>query len=249
MFYVYDVDMTLAESDCMMTDEFAEVFRKAMAGKQYFFCSGSALPKMRQQIPADIMENAAGWFPVMGGELYRDGERVYQRTFEWPEGLEDDLKEILANSKCPERTGDHIQDRTTMICFSTVGKAADMPARKRYEAWDETAKEREAFAPALREKYPALNFIIGGKTSIDISEKGNDKGQVLAMLRKYYDADTPITFMGDRMFEGGNDYPLEQLIMAEKEERGIANVAVKVLDPADTLRVFKEILSKEESAA
>ena len=37
MYYVYDVDMTLVESDCAMTPEMADAFRKAMAGKSYFF--------------------------------------------------------------------------------------------------------------------------------------------------------------------------------------------------------------------
>lgn len=248
MFYVYDVDMTLAESDCMMEDDFAEVFRKAMAGKQYFFCSGSALPKMKMQIPADIIENAAGLLPVMGGELWKNGERVYQRTFEWPEGLEDDLKEILANSKYEERTGDHIQDRETMICFSTVGKAADMPARKRYEAWEDVHNERQGFAEVLRAKYPDLNFVIGGKTSIDISEKGNDKGQVLAALRQYYSAETPLTFIGDRMWEGGNDYPLMLKLEEEAKATGIANKVIPVKDPKDTMRVLSELIVSEKVA-
>lgn len=245
MFYVYDVDMTLAESDCMMDADFAEVFKKAMVGKQYFFCSGSALPKMKMQIPEDILENAAGLFPVMGGELWKNGERIYQRTFDWPEGLREDLEEILANSKYEERTGDHIQDRETMICFSTVGKAADMPARKRYEAWEDVHNERQEFAKILRAKYPQLNFVIGGKTSIDISEKGNDKGQVLAALRQYYNTETPITFIGDRMWEGGNDYPLMLKLEAETKSLGTANRCVQVKDPKDTMRVLSEMAAKQ----
>lgn len=245
MFYVYDVDMTLVESDCQMTDEMADAFRAVMKGKKYFFCSGSALPKMKEQIPADIIENAAGLLPVMGGELWRNGEMVYQRTFEWPEGLREDLEEILANSKYAERTGEHIQDRKTMICFSTVGKAADMPARKRYEAWEEEHKEREAFAKDLAAKYPALHFSIGGKTSVDISEHGNDKSQALTAIRKYYGAGE-ITFFGDRMYAGGNDYPLSEVLKAEE---GVNNVTVEVKDPNDTLRVFKEMIEAEKLAS
>lgn len=37
MYYVFDVDMTLVESDCSMTNEMADVFRRAMHGKAYFF--------------------------------------------------------------------------------------------------------------------------------------------------------------------------------------------------------------------
>lgn len=244
MFYIYDVDMTLVESDCKMTDEMADAFRAAMAGEKYFFCSGSDLTKMKSQFPEDIIANAAGLLPVMGGELWREGERVYQRTFVWPEGLREDLERILEVSPYPERTGDHIQDRTTMICFSTVGKAADMPARKRYEAWEEEHKEREAFAAELAVKYPSLHFSIGGKTSVDISEHGNDKSQALAALRKYYGNDD-IMFFGDRMYEGGNDFPLSEALKAEKTHQ---NVLVEVKKPEDTLVVLRELSLKKKAS-
>ncbi|MFT7144045.1 MAG: phosphomannomutase [Alphaproteobacteria bacterium] len=242
MFYIYDVDMTLAESDCVMSDEMASVFRTVMAGKIYFFCSGSALPKMTEQIPADIIENAAGLLPVMGGELWKDGELVYRRSFEWPEGLREDLEETLASSAYPERTGDHIQDRQTMICFSTVGKAADMPARKRYEAWEDIHNEREGFAKALAGKYSGLHFSIGGKTSVDISEHGNDKSQALTALRQHY-GDDAITFFGDRMYAGGNDYPLSEVLKKE----GAKNISIAVKNPEDTLSKLQELLLQKVS--
>ncbi|MEC8067696.1 MAG: HAD-IIB family hydrolase [Pseudomonadota bacterium] len=242
MYYVYDVDMTLVESDCAMTPEMADAFRKAMAGKSYFFCSGSALPKMKEQIPADIIENAAGLLPVMGGELWQGDKLAYRRKFVWPEGLRDDLEEILANSTYPERTGDHIQDRKTMICFSTVGKAADMPARKRYEAWESEHNERVGFAETLAAKYPALHFSIGGKTSVDISEHGNDKSQALSALREYYGSE-PVTFFGDRMYQGGNDYPLAEALKAEDN----GNVVVAVQNPEDTLQRLLDMAMAQAS--
>lgn len=242
MYYIYDVDMTLVESDCPMTAEMAEAFRKAMEGQTYFFCSGSALPKMKQQIPTDILEGAAGLLPVMGGELWRGGELVYRRKFEWPEGLREDLEQILAESKYEERTGDHIQDRKTMICFSTVGKAADMPARKRYEAWEEVNQERPVYAKFLAEKYPSLHFSIGGKTSVDISEHGNDKSQALSAVREHYGAES-IMFFGDRMYQGGNDYPLSEALKAE----GNGNVCVEVKNPEDTLEKLKDMAMRQAS--
>tara|TARA_R110000868_G_scaffold218576_1_gene468930 strand:- start:79338 stop:80066 length:729 start_codon:yes stop_codon:yes gene_type:complete len=242
MFYIYDVDMTLAESDCCMTDEMADVFRQAMAGKSYFFCSGSALDKMKQQIPEDITENAAGLLPVMGGELWKNGELVYRREFTWPEGLREDLEATLEQSQYPERTGDHLQDRKTMVCFSTVGKAADMPARKRYEAWEEQNREREIFAKELAAKYPSLHFSIGGKTSVDISEHGNDKSQALKAMREYY-GDEPVMFFGDRMYEGGNDYPLSEALRLESAQ----NVTVPVQNPEDTMRKLQELLLQKVS--
>lgn len=243
MYYVFDVDMTLAESDCEMTDEMATAFKQAMKGQKYFFCSGSALPKMKLQIPADIIEGAAGLLPVMGGELWQDEKLVYRREFVWPKGLKEDLERILQESEYTERTGDHIQDRKTMICFSTVGKAADMPARKRYEAWESQHQERPVYAKILAEKYPALHFSIGGKTSIDISEHGNDKSQALSAIREHYGAE-PIMFFGDRMYEGGNDLPLKKVLDAEPQE----NICVAVKNPEDTLEKLKNMVLKKQAS-
>lgn len=247
MLYVYDVDMTLAESDCQMTPDFKEVFLKAMEGNKFFFCSGSQLTKMCQQMTDSVMEKAEGWFPCMGGEFYKQGEEVYKRSFVWPQGLNEDLEEILANSKYPERTGDHIQDRGAMVCFSTVGKAANHDQRLAYYAWEDMHQERKDFAADLRLKYPGYLFIIGGKTSIDISMEGNDKGQLLKVLREHY-GDEPITFVGDRMFEGGNDWPLAEKLRIEKEERGIPNRLFPVKTPTDTMKILREWIEREEVA-
>jgi phosphomannomutase len=242
MYYVYDVDMTLAESDCPMSDEMANIFRKAMIGQTYFFCSGSALPKMTEQIPKDILNGAAGLLPVMGGELWKNGELIYRRKFIWPEGLKEDLELILEQSQYKERTGDHIQDRKTMICFSTVGKAADMPARKRYETWENEHAERPGYAKFLAEKYPSLHFSIGGKTSIDISEHGNDKSQALNAIREHYGSES-IMFFGDRIYEGGNDFALAEVLDAENKD----NITVAVKNPEDTLEKLKELTLRQAS--
>lgn len=242
MYYVYDVDMTLAESDCRMSDEMSNTFRRAMLGQTYFFCSGSALPKMKEQIPEDILKGAAGLLPVMGGELWKKDELIYRRKFVWPEGLKEDLELILQQSKYKERTGDHIQNRKTMICFSTVGKAADMPARKRYESWENENEERPGYAKFLGEKYPGLHFSIGGKTSIDISEHGNDKSQALSAIREHYGSES-IVFFGDRIYEGGNDFALAEALKVEGE----ANLIVPVQNPEDTLEKLKEISLRQAS--
>ena len=59
-----------------------------------------------------------------------------------------------------------------------------------------------------------IDATIGGQISIDIYDKGSDKSQVLKVIQdELYDA--PINdyiFIGDRTMEGGNDYPLAQLM-------------------------------------
>ena len=55
--------------------------------------------------------------------------------------------------------------------------------------------------------------MIGGQISIDIVPKGKDKSQVLDVIKqeRLVQPDE-IIFIGDRIEEGGNDYPLAKLM-------------------------------------
>lgn len=223
MMYVFDVDNTLVQSSFAMTDDMAETFKAFVGDNPYVLASGSDLKKMKTQVPADILENAYALFPVMGGEMWVDGNMQYQRNFTWPQGLRSMLESMLEASEYEVRTGDHIQDRTTMVCFSTVGKAANPAERAAYVEFEDMAQERKQIADKLRAAFPELSVTIGGQISIDIADKGNDKGQILEVLRKGYAG--PITFFGDKIYEGGNDYPL-----AVELEKETGNTVVKVQD-------------------
>ena len=66
-----------------------------------------------------------------------------------------------------------------MMNFSIVGRNATMKERKEYEEYDKENKEREKIVAKLSEKHPTLDFVNGGAVSIDIFNKGHDKGQVI----------------------------------------------------------------------
>lgn len=244
MFYVFDVDMTLALSNRKISDEMAGVFKKAMAGKKYFFCSGSQLPKMKDQMGDALMAGAAAWFPQMGCEMLVKGDVVYQKTFEWPEGLREDFEAIIENSEYPERNGDHLQDRGSMICVSTVGKNSNTEQRDRYTAWENEHQERETFSKVLREKYPHIEFLVSGQTSIDVAMKGNNKALVLPALREHF-GDEPVMFFGDKIVQGGNDLPLAEALRAESDE----NVVHAVTGVDDTLSILKKMVEEDSTSA
>ena len=243
MFYVFDVDMTIALSNRKISDEMADVFKRAMAGKKYFFCSGAQLPKMERQLGEEIIAGATALFPQMGCEMWVKGDAVYKKPFVWAEGLKEDVDAIIKNSPYPERNGDHLQDRGSMICISTVGKNSDQPQRDRYTAWENEHQERETFCKELRAKYPDYEFLVSGQTSVDVAMKGNNKALVLPSVRQYF-GNEAITFFGDKIFEGGNDLPLAKALMAESP----ANVIQKVTSPDDTLEILKKMIEAEAAA-
>ena len=56
---------------------------------------------------------------------------------------------------------------------------------------------------------------VAGETGIDIIPAGKDKRQVASMI------DGPITFFGDKMKYGGNDYPLKFAIEGRADSGAI----------------------------
>lgn len=243
MFYVFDVDMTVALSNRRISDEMADVFMQAMKGKKFFFCSGAQLPKMKQQLTEEMITEATALFPQMGCEMWMNDEVIYKKPFQWPEGLREDVDAIIANSAYPERNGDHLQERGSMICVSTVGKGSDQEQRDRYTAWENEHQEREAFSKEMNAKYPTLEFLVSGQTSVDVAMKGNNKALVLKELRERF-GNEPVMFFGDKIFDGGNDMPLAKVLMEESD----ANVIQRVTKPEDTMAILKEMVQQESAA-
>ena len=82
-------------------------------------------------------------------------------------------------------------------------------------------------------KYPDYDFECGGNISLDIIPKGCGKSQIAHHLRKLY-PDDKIIFMGDRTYEGGNDYALaHELSLMENTQ------VVQVENPNDVLSFLK----------
>ena len=95
-----------------------------------------------------------------------------------------------------------------MVNFSIVGRKATPEQRKEYEDYDPKHDERERIVEELKEKYPKLDFVIGGAVSIDIFNVGNDKSQIVERYFKEALEHNQIIFVGDRILFPGNDYAL-----------------------------------------
>jgi phosphomannomutase len=100
-----------------------------------------------------------------------------------------------------------------MLNFSIVGRDCTQEQRESYFKYDNQEGERKKIAQTIKEKFPELDAVIGGQISIDIYPKGNDKSQVLNVIKQeiLVQPDEYI-FIGDRTEKGGNDYPLAKLM-------------------------------------
>ena len=138
---------------------------------------------------------------------------LYSNKFKPPENLLTYLGFQTKMSDTPVKSTNHREDRCAMINISTVGRDCTLEERQQYFEYDKKTGEREKIAKVIKDGWPELDAVIGGQISIDIVPKGKDKSQVLDVIKqeRLVQPDKYI-FLGDRIEEGGNDYPLAKLM-------------------------------------
>tara|TARA_Y100000592_G_scaffold562_1_gene915 strand:- start:27 stop:767 length:741 start_codon:yes stop_codon:yes gene_type:complete len=240
--YMFDVDGTLTKARQQMTENFAKFFDKWSSKNKYYLVTGSDLPKLKEQIPIAYIDRAQGVFTCCGNQFYTNKDYnlklEYENKFNPPEDLIDYLKEQLEDTNYSVKTGNHIENRGSMINFSVIGRNCNYEQRLDYYDWDKENNERKKIVKGIEFGWPDLDAVIGGQISIDIYPKGMDKSQILKHIEKienFYCPDEYI-FIGDKMREGGNDYPLAK-IMYETSNCS----ALQTLGPENTQQYLEKL--------
>jgi len=159
-------------------------------------------------VPSSLLNSASGLFCCMGNQLFSDGGRklIYQNNFNPSDDLIDALEFLYEKSNYPLewREGPTIEHRLGMINFSVAGRGSSLQYRQLYAEFDKKTAEREAMRETLINEFPELDVSIGGKISLDIYPRGNDKSQSVDWIMRN---ENPcyIVFVGDRVHASGND--------------------------------------------
>jgi phosphomannomutase len=239
----FDLDGTLAESKQPLKDTMGEALADILTVANVAVISGGDWPQFQKQVasrlPARADLSKLWLMPTTGTKLYthKTGEwqRDYAEIFS-EEKRKAIIKAFEASLEVtgfkPEQTwGERIEDRGSQITFSALGQSAPI---KEKEVWDPDFAKRKVIQADLRTRLPELSINMGGATSIDITQKGVDKGYGLKRLR---DASgiplEQMMFIGDAIFPGGNDYPAKEI--------GLETVRVK--DPDGTLAAIAAIVA------
>jgi len=206
--YIFDVDGTLTPSRQSMDEGFASFFIEWMKDKKVYLATGSDYPKTAEQVPEEILHACKEVYCCAGNQIVHKGEIIRESDWTLPTVCIEFLEPYIYSSQFPERTGQHIEHRTGMTNFSVVGRGANMEQRKAYEEFDEVNKERETIAELFNQQFRHLGVRaqVAGATGIDIMRNCDDKAQIAGFMNG------PITFYGDKMEAGGNDFPLAQAI-------------------------------------
>jgi phosphomannomutase len=225
----FDLDGTLAPSKSPLPDRMAKALDDLL--EKYHVCviSGGKMGQFEKQLLSNLKATPdrlerLHLMPTCGTRYYHydavthSWQKVYAEDFtetekkEIVEALQKAVDELGYAEK--KTYGEIIEDRGSQISWSALGQdvidVLGEEGLRMKEAWDPDDKKKAEIRDRAAEMLPAFEVRSGGLTTIDITKPGIDKAygmqKLMAMLELGKD---DIFFIGDRMYEGGNDYPVK----------------------------------------
>ncbi len=219
---VADLDGTLAESKIKVDREMGEIINSLLKHVDFAVISGGSYKQLLKQFVEGIELDRDAVsrlyiLPTSGSEMYRFADGAWEAVYS--EKLSGSEKKRIFDAFMtvekeglyvrPDKTyGVVIEDRDTQITLSGVGQDAPMEEKA---MWDPDAKKRIRIKERLDTLLPEFEVRMGGKSSVDVTRKGIDKAYGIRKIneRLGYGIEDMI-FIGDALFEGGNDYPVKK---------------------------------------
>ncbi len=218
----FDLDETLTETRTPMTDEMSELLGELLRKYQVCVISGGSFEQFNKQFLSSLkvgnkelqslhLMPACGTRYMKFNDDNNDWQLVYAEDFSAEEkrkiisALEKGIDEAGYRIKDPN--GSLIEDRGSQITYSSLGQDAGPTEKK---AWDPSGEKKRKIRDIVAAKLPDFEVRAGGTTSIDVTKQGIDKAYGMKKLMEILDiSKQEILFIGDRIWEGGNDYPVK----------------------------------------
>ncbi len=218
----FDLDDTLAVSKSPIDPRMARLLARLLDRLDVCIISGGRFEQFDRQVLDHLQLSPAACerlhlMPTCGTRYYRwvdgDWRLVYAEDLSEEEKrriigvLTEAAKALDLWEKDP--WGEIIEDRGSQVTFSALGQAA--PPEAKY-AWDPDGSKKRALREYAARWLPDLEVRGGGSTSVDVTRKGIDKAYGLRKLMQRLELATDeVLFIGDRLDEGGNDYPVRAM--------------------------------------
>jgi HAD superfamily hydrolase (TIGR01484 family) len=227
----FDLDSTLTPSKAPLPDKMSELLNQLLMKFQVCVMSGGKFEQFQEQLLSNTILKSSLFknlhlMPTSGTKYYRfDSQKnnwyqVYAENLTEPEKqkiikvLNETIDELSFREK--NTYGEIIEDRGSQITLSVLGQ--DIVARLGEEgislkkAWDPDSKKKNLIRDHAALKLKEFQVRVGGETSIDITRPGIDKAYGIKKLMDAIGVNkSDILFIGDRLQEGGNDYPVKAM--------------------------------------
>ena len=228
---VFDLDGTLADSKTPMTDRMAELLGQLLEKFHVCVISGGKFEQFQMQLLANLKVSKTNMeklhlMPTCGTRYYRyDAERGNWDKI-YSEDLSKHQKDKIADAlhrgaehfgySAKKIYGETIEDRGSQVSYSALGQdivtVLGAEGVKLKEAWDPHNSKKTKLRDYVASLIPEFEVRSGGLTTIDVTKQGIDKAYGMRKLMEMLNiTKEEILFMGDRLNEGGNDYPVKSM--------------------------------------
>jgi HAD superfamily hydrolase (TIGR01484 family) len=241
----FDLDDTLAITKSPISDRMGDLLVRLLEKYEVCIISGGNFEQFKKQV-VDRLEASPQQLrnlhlmPTCGTRYFRYDEVTSEWKKIYAEGLTEEQKQrTIAALKegaqklgywTAEPWGEIIEDRESQITFSALGQKA--PAEEKYK-WDPDGVKKHAIRDYAAPLLTDLEVRVGGTTSVDVTMIGVDKAYGMKkLIEALAISKDEILFVGDKLEEGGNDYPVKAM--------GIDCLAVERWE--DTANVLEGIL-------
>lgn len=225
----FDLDGTLAASKLPMTDKMGELLGQLLEKYQVCVMSGGKFGQFETQLLSNLkvddkLLSKLHLMPTCGTRYYRfnsdNWQQIYAEDFSEPQkkkiikALNEGIDALGYREK--KTWGETIEDRGSQITFSALGqdivqKLGDKGVELK-ETWDQDDSKKAKLRDYVADLIPEFEVRVGGGTSIDITKPGVDKAYGMQKLLDLLSiSKEEVLFMGDKLVEGGNDYPVKAM--------------------------------------
>jgi phosphomannomutase len=227
----FDLDGTLAPSKSQLPDKMAGLLPQLLDLYHVCVISGGKFGQFETQLLDNLKASPEQLkklhlMPTCGTRYYQFNKtenkwhQIYAEDFtqEQKDKIFKALNEGIDHLGYRENKtyGDIIEDRGSQITFSALGQGVVTQLGEEgvelKEKWDPTNEKKNKLRNYVANLLPEFEVRVGGGTSIDITKPGIDKAYGMQKLMDMLKiGKEEILFVGDRLAEGGNDYPVKAL--------------------------------------
>jgi hypothetical protein len=227
----FDLDGTLAESKSPADPRMTELLGELLEKFQVCVISGGKFQQFEKQLLSSLQAGPdrlerLHLMPTCGTRYYKYGsdskewKQVYAEDFSEPQKKQiiDALNKGFDDLGYREKKvyGDYVEDRGSQVTYSVFGQdivdALGKEGVRIKEDWDPDNKKKLELRDYIAPLIPEFEVRVGGVTSIDVTKEGIDKAYGMKKLTELLDiTQDDILFIGDRLQEGGNDYPVKAM--------------------------------------
>lgn len=239
----FDLDDTLTVSKSRIDQHMADLLGELLARLDVCIITGGTFEQIQAQV-LQYLHAPAGRLaylhimPTCGTRYYvwRNGAWHMLYAEDLTEDEKSRIISVLAEGAKElgfwkqKPWGEIIEDRGSQITYSALGQEAPSDAKRE---WDRDGTKKRKLRDYAAERLPGLEVRVGGTTSVDVTRKGIDKAYgIKRLIEELNTSPGQLLFIGDRLREGGNDYPV----------RALGVRWVKVTQWQDTARYVQDLL-------